>query len=409
MSSKNRIREIQEGRESEFLEVIQDAQKARDIYVDLARSIDNEGLLLFANSMAMVRADRLGIVDYLIRASNKEASIKIICPITEENIQIIKKISEKAPCIRILNGGNSQSGLFIVNNAEFIRFEIKEVLAEDFTEAVGFIIYSNTKVSVYSSRSFFELLWNERLQYEKLKEADEMKSEVINLLAHELRTPIQPILSMIDIIRSDMKDSNHKELLDTILRNAKRLQRLTDNILDVSKIERGSLDLRQECFNLKDVITNNLDDTIVLRNNLSNNINERTSVRVYYQPQDSFVEGDKDRISQVVYILLNNAVKLSKDGSNFTVNSKVEDSKIVVSVKDTGQGIDPEILPKLFSKFEAKSFSGSGLGLYICKNIIEAHGGKMWAQNNNIINGESGATFYFSLPVLNVHQNYLVR
>ena len=409
MSSKNRIREIQEGRESEFLEVIQDAQKARDIYVDLARSIDNEGLLLFANSMAMVRADRLGIVDYLIRASNKEASIKIICPITEENIQIIKKISEKAPRIRILNGGNSQSGLFIVNNAEFIRFEIKEVLAEDFTEAVGFIIYSNTKVSVYSSRSFFELLWNERLQYEKLKEADEMKSEVINLLAHELRTPIQPILSMIDIIRSDMKDSNHKELLDTILRNAKRLQRLTDNILDVSKIERGSLDLRQECFNLKDVITNNLDDTIVLRNNLSNNINERTSVRVYYQPQDSFVEGDKDRISQVVYNLLNNAFKFSKDGSNITVNSKVEDSKIVVSVKDTGQGIDPEILPKLFSKFEAKSFSGSGLGLYICKNIIEAHGGKMWAQNNNIINGESGATFYFSLPVLNVHQNYLVR
>jgi two-component system, OmpR family, sensor histidine kinase VicK len=408
LSSENRIREIQEGRESEFLEVIQDAQKARDIYVDLARSIDNEGLLLFANSMAMVRADRLGIVDYLIRASNKEASIKIICPITEENIQIIKKISEKAPCIRILNGGDSQSGLFIVNNAEFIRFEIKEVLAEDFTEAVGFIIYSNTKVSVYSSRSFFELLWNERLQYEKLKEADEMKSEVINLLAHELRTPIQPILSMIDIIRSDMKDSNHKELLDTILRNAKRLQRLTDNILDVSKIERGSLDLRQECFNLKDVITNNLDDTIVLRKNLSNNINERTSVRVYYQPQDSFVEGDKDRISQVVYNLLNNAFKFSKDGSNITVNSKVEDSKIVVSVKDTGQGIDPKILPKLFSKFEAKSFSGSGLGLYICKNIIEAHGGKMWAQNNNIINGESGATFYFSLPVLNVHQNQLV-
>ena len=408
LSSENRIREIQEGRESEFLEVIQDAQKARDIYVDLARSIDNEGLLLFANSMAMVRADRLGIVDYLIRASNKEASIKIICPITEENIQIIKKISEKAPCIRILNGGDSQSGLFIVNNAEFIRFEIKEVLAEDFTEAVGFIIYSNTKVSVYSSRSFFELLWNERLQYEKLKEADEMKSEVINLLAHELRTPIQPILSMIDIIRSDMKDSNHKELLDTILRNAKRLQRLTDNILDVSKIERGSLDLRQECFNLKDVITNNLDDTIVLRKNLSNNINERTSVRVYYQPQDSFVEGDKDRISQVVYNLLNNAFKFSKDGSNITVNSKVEDNKIVVSVKDTGQGIDPKILPKLFSKFEAKSFSGSGLGLYICKNIIEAHGGKMWAQNNNIINGESGATFYFSLPVLNVHQNQLV-
>jgi two-component system, OmpR family, sensor histidine kinase VicK len=408
LPAKYRIREIQEGTESDFLEVIYDAQKARDIYIDLARSVDNEALLLFANSKALVRAERLGVVDYLIRAYKKGASIKIICPITEENSEIITQISEKAPGIRILNGGDSHSGLFIVNNAKFIRFEIKELQAEDFTDAVEFVVYSNTKVSVYSSRSFFELLWNERVQYEKLKEADEMKSEFINVAAHELRTPIQPILSLVDLIRSDMKGSTHEESLDIILRNAKRLQRLTDNILDVTKIESRSLDLKREHFNLKDVITNTLNDAIVLRKHSSNNSNKKTNIRLYYQPQDSFVEGDEGRISQVVYNLVNNAFKFSKEGSIITVNTKLEDNKIIVSVKDTGQGIDPKIFPKLFSKFEAKSFSGTGLGLYISKNIIEAHGGRMWAENNNLINGERGATFYFTLPVLNNQQNQLV-
>ena len=243
LPAKPRNKEIHRDTDSEFLEVIYDAQKATDIYIDLARSIDNEALLLFANSKAMVRADRLGVVDYLVKTSKKGASIKIICPITEENSEIIKQISEKAPSIRILNGGKSQSGLFIVNNAKFIRFEIKEMLAEDFTDAVGFVVYSNTKVSVYSSRSFFELLWNERLQYEKLKEADEMKSEFINIVAHELRTPIQPILGLTEIIHSETTDPKQLDYLEVVIRNARRLQRLTDNILDVSKIESGSLDL----------------------------------------------------------------------------------------------------------------------------------------------------------------------
>jgi signal transduction histidine kinase len=167
-------------------------------------------LLLFANSRAMIRADRLGVVDHLIKASKKGASIKIICPITEENSEIIKQISEKAPNIRILDGWEYHSGLLVVNNTKFITFEIKEVQAQDFQHAVGFIIYSNTKVSVYSARSFFELLWNERVQYKKLKEADEMKSEFINIAAHELRTPIQPILGLADSLRSKETDGGRE-------------------------------------------------------------------------------------------------------------------------------------------------------------------------------------------------------
>jgi signal transduction histidine kinase len=406
--SKSRIRDIQEGTASEFLEVIYDAQKARDIYLDLASSVDTEALLLFANSKAMLRADKLGVTDYLIKASKKGASVKIICPINEENAENIKRISENAPRIRILNGGDSHSGLFIANNSKFIRFEIKELEAEDFTDAIGFIVYSNTKVSVYSARSFFELLWNERVQYEKLKEADEMKSEFINVAAHELRTPIQPILSLVGLIRSDLENSVHKESLDIIMRNAKRLQRLTDNILDVSMIESRSLGLKQKYFNLKDVITNTLNDAIILRNSSSNSRNKKTNIRFCYEPKDSFVEGDEGRISQVLYNLVNNAFKFSKDGGVITVNTKLEDSMITVSVKDTGQGIDPEIFSRLFSKFEAKSFSGTGLGLYISKSIIEAHGGRIWAENNNnnnTISCERGATFYFSLPVVSIQQN----
>ena len=406
LPAKSRFKEIEEGTESEFFDVIYDAQKARDIYIDLARSVDNEALLLFANSKSMTRAYRLGVVDYLIKAYRKGASIKIICPLTRENSEIINQIYKKAPNIRILDGGHSHSGLFIVNNAKFIRFEIKELQAQDFTDAVGFIVYSNSKVSVYSARSFFELLWNERVQYKKLKEADEMKSEFINVAAHELRTPIQPILTLVDLIRSNMKGSRHEESLNIIFRNTKRLQRLTENILDVTKIESGALDLKQERFNLKDVITNTLNDAMVVRNNSSNNSNG--IIRLHYQPLDSFIEGDEGRISQVVNNLVDNAFKFSKEEGIITVNTKLEDNKIIVSVKDNGQGIVPSILPKLFSKFKAESYSGTGLGLYICKNIVEAHGGKIWAENNSLINGERGATFYFSLPVLSIQQHQLV-
>jgi signal transduction histidine kinase len=242
------------------------------------------------------------------------------------------------------------------------------------------------------------------VQYEKLREADEMKSEFINVAAHELRTPVQPILTLVDLIRSNMRGSKYEESLNIILRNARRLQRITDNILDVTKIESRSLNLKQENFNLKDVITNTLNDVMVIKKDSSNNSNR--IIRLYYQPLDSFIEGDKGRISQVVHNLVDNAFKFSREEGEITVNTKLEDNKIIISVKDNGQGIDYNILPNLFSKFKAKSFSGTGLGLYICKNIIEAHGGRIWAENNNLINGEKGATFYFSLPILSVQQQH---
>src|SRR5919112_355649 len=230
-----------------------------------------------------------------------------------------------------------------------------------------------------------------RVQYEKLKETDKMKDEFINIAAHELRTPIQPILGLTQFLLSKTKNIKDHELLDVVVRNAKRLLRLTDEILDVTKIESHSLKLSKEQFNLNDVIKNAIND-IATNKEESNNLN-----LLFQSEEDIFIEADRNRLVQVISNLLSNAVKFTKEGGGtITITAEKKDTKVIVKVKDTGTGIDPEILPQLFSKFASKSFEGTGLGLFICKNIVEAHDGKIWAENN--ADGK-GATFSFSLQL----------
>jgi two-component system, OmpR family, sensor histidine kinase VicK len=420
--AENKIREIEEGLQYEYLEVISDRKKATDIYIDLARSVGKEALVLFANSKAIIRADRLGVLDYLIDASkNKGALVKIISPITEENSQVVQQIYEKAPQIKILNGGSSHSGLFIVDSERFIRFQLKEPKAEEFSDAIGFIEHSNSRVGVYSARSFFELLWNERIQYEKLKEADQMKSEFINVAAHELRTPIQPIISLSEVLQSTINDIKQQELLDIIVRNAKRLQRLTEDILDVTKIESHSLNLNKERFNLIELISNIVQDA---PSQIEKKDNNKGKLKlVFYKPGDEnnnqgiIIEADKARITQVLLNLLHNAIKFTEEGT-ISINVKAtgennKDDVIIVSIKDTGDGIDADIMPRLFTKFASKCSEGTGLGLYISKSIVEAHGGKIWAENNNSdVAGAKrtrGATFHFTLPVMNKSSSPVVN
>ena len=410
---QDRISEVEEGREHEFYEVINDYKKAQEKYIDLARSVDREALLLFANSKAMMRAYRLGVLDYLIEASSKKgALIRIVCPLAEENSEIVKKMSEKAPDIRILNYDNasSHSGLLIVDRAKLMRFELKEPKAEEFSEAIGFVVFSNSKASIESSKSFFELLWNERIQqeklkeYEKLKEADKMKTEFINVAAHELRTPIQPIIGLGEVLRSrnTLNPQEYNEYLDVIIRNAKRLQQLADDILDVTKIESQSLKLKNERFDLQELVTAIVNEYSQLI--IKSNKNVKLEYRLKQEQKNTssfFVYADRVRISQVLTNLLTNAIKFTNEG-DIIVTAEIHDgnkNSIVVRVKDNGAGIDSEILPQLFAKFASKSFQGTGLGLFISKSIIEAHGGKMWAENNS---DGKGATFYFSLPLQKV-------
>jgi signal transduction histidine kinase len=233
-----------------------------------------------------------------------------------------------------------------------------------------------------------------------------MKIEFINVAAHELRTPIQPILSLTESIRSKIKEPQQQELLDITIRNAKRLQRLTEDILDVTKIESHSLNLKKESFNLNDVITNVMEDIVA---NIAQKSHYANLIKLAYQPRDIFIEADRTRITQVISNLLSNAVKFTEAKVNkeegkvrgiINIDAeKVDDSRqAIVSIKDTGTGIDPEILPRLFEKFATKSYQGTGLGLYICKSIVEAHGGKIWANNGDGM-GRQGAIFTFSLPI----------
>ena len=237
-----------------------------------------------------------------------------------------------------------------------------------------------------------------RYQYERLKESDRMKDEFVNIAAHELRTPIQPILGLSEIIRPKV-NAEDREYVDVIIRNAKRLQRLTEEILDVTKIESQSLKLKKDEFNLNDVIVNCINDLTM--NRVFNNNDQEKKQKILYEPNDILLKADRGRVSQVISNLLSNAAKFTPVGTISIVchvNGKpdMKNNEVIINVNDNGQGIDPDMLPKLFSKFATKSFSGTGLGLFISKSIVEAHGGRIWAQNNADGNG---ATFCFTLPI----------
>jgi signal transduction histidine kinase len=279
---------------------------------------------------------------------------------------------------------------------------------------------------------------------EELKCKDQLKDEFINIAAHELRAPIQPILGLSEIIRSRRLrssssstmggakgGSSDEEFLDTIVRNAKRLQALSENILDITKIESRTLKLNKEKFIINEKIRNAIDDIKAKQDGIEISFDEQKLGPIV-------VEADKLRIYQVISNLLTNAVKFTKKGfdssgngqNNGSIDSHISgtiavftaitksnntyektsdnndsssiiisshDEEVVISIKDRGTGIDPDIQDKLFSKFATKSDTGSGLGLYISKGIVEAHGGRIWAENNSDGNG---ATFSFSLPIL---------
>jgi signal transduction histidine kinase len=260
------------------------------------------------------------------------------------------------------------------------------------------------------------------LSNEQLNMRDKAQQEFINVAAHELRTPIQPIITLSDILLHKIRDGESRELIDTIFRSAKRLQRLSQDILDITKIESGLLRLNKEHFDLKQVISNAVDD---YRNQIKNS---NKNVRLVYgfdkedettkqveageeqkqldkklpiEDNTIIVEADKGRITQVIDNLLNNALKFTEEGT-ISVSVESKDSQAVVSVKDNGEGIDHVILPNLFTKFASSSeIGGTGLGLFISKSIVEAHGGRIWAENNDATGGGRGATFSFSLPLAN--------
>ena len=389
ISAEQRIREIEEEREPDFYEVITDNEKASQILIDLAQSVKKEALFFLPNDKAMLRLDRMGLIDHTIKASQNGATVKIICPLSNGNDHIVKKISEKAPQIQVLNGNKSPYGMYIVDNERFLRAELRQPGAEKFSEAIGLVVYSNRRITVDSFKSIFELLWNERTLVEELKRTDSMQREFINIASHEMKTPTQAIMGFSEML--DQYPDRRVEMTEAIKRNAKRLHKLTNDILDVSRIESQNLRLNKEKVNINEKISNVVND---IKNQIRNP--DKLQIVFLNLKEPLYVEADKIRLYQVIANLLSNAIKFTKEGT-ISIKAQLKDNnEIAIIVKDPGAGIDNDVMPRLFTKFATRSDVGTGLGLYISKNIIEAHGGRMWAANNP---DGKGATFGFSLPL----------
>ena len=411
--TKTRIEEEEEKEEeirSSNIVIIQNPRESIKLAYDLIKSAKQEILRIFPSIHAFRRQGRMGIMHLFREVVENGIKVRVLIHADEKQIrQIVNEVMLVLPeiDIRAIDMSlNTSIGIVVVDKKESLIIETKDDTKDNSYEASGLAAYSNSKYIALSYASIFESLWIQAELYEHLKEAneqlkqhDKMQNEFINLAAHELRTPIQPIVGLTEIVYSKIKNPEQLELLDTVIRNAKRLKRLADDIVDVTKIESRSLKLNKEQLNLNELISN------IIINYKNIIVKDNKKVKLYFKPfkENLLVDADKGRIAEVVSNLLSNAIKFTQNGEIFvsTVEKKEDDYNHVnyalVTVRDTGEGINPEILPKIFSKFITQSFEGIGLGLYISKNIIEAHGGKIWAGNNS--DDDKGAIFRFTLPI----------
>jgi signal transduction histidine kinase len=209
--------------------------------------------------------------------------------------------------------------------------------------------------------------------------------------AHEIRNPIQSILGLAEVMLSNKNlDAGHiEDLVRIIIKNAKKIQILTDNILEAARIDSHLLTLNMEEFDLVELVKDLLKD-------LKNQIRDKKMSLFLKSNQESIsLVADKMRLSQVFLNIINNAINVAQQGEIIVFLERQDDNTVLVRITDNGPGIPSNLKDKIFNKFVTGSKSGTGLCLYICKNIIEKHGGKIWADNNK----NKGANFNFTMPM----------
>jgi len=417
--SVDRINELEKGKPIEITRIIRDNNEAVQIYKSLIDTANSQILYLLPSARALIRIKSAAILHSLIdSATVRGVKVSVLCPIDSENLHIVEQI-RKTQNIELRSYESTTSTLLITDREHVFTAELRKNTTYNILEALGLTTYSNSKPTVQSYITLFESLWKQKQLYEQqqqlydelekshnqlelaneeVKLHSKMQNEFINVAAHELRTPLQPILSLSDILRHETAGPEQHELANVIFRNAKRLQRLAENILDVTKIEGDTLELHKERFNIIDLISN------VLKDYSTEPTKEQKDYKVIFsfRPDKKLilVEADSNRIMQVIHNILCNAIKFTKNVYELVVSitvQKIDNDEVVVNIKDNGIGIDLQILPKLFTKFARnRSQTGTGLGMFISKSIIEAHGGKIWAKNNT---DTKGATFTFTLPI----------
>ena len=466
--------------EEGFTELIENPYKTQELLIHHIQKATKEILIILPSINAFFRYRKIGIFNILEKKllnininnnshhdeeNSNKLLVKILTPTNnklEKNItniyNRIKKTNKQKENIefrRVESLSEINTACIIIDKKDLLVIELKDDSKDNFLEAIGSSIYSNTPTTVFSYISIFDTLWTQTELYESIRIAndelqstteelreslqilanvnqeltitneilnkhDRMQKEFINVAAHELRTPTQSIIGYCEMI--DAFPENTQKYLEPVKRNAEKLYRLTEDILDVSRIESGTLKLEKSKFDLREMIVNLIEDLTakmkkeenVIKSN-KENTDKKTNIQLIYpelSAQPLFVYADKNRIQQVLSNLLSNALKFTEDGI-ITINTEkfmdtinnngnnIEKEFVSIKIKDTGKGIDPEVLPRLFEKFATKSDKGTGLGLYISKNIIDAHGGKIWGKDNNTY-GKNGAEFSFTLPLYNI-------
>lgn len=460
--AEQKIKELEEGVERPVIQVITDTHTSISRAFDLISSARHEILVMFASAKTFLLAADVYTLNHYQKALQKGINLTILVPVYEDskndtnwasnegyghdddddpedkhnnngsvNVnEQVNKIRKKIPNANLIvtdKSINTKITIMVVDNSKSMIWELKDDTLKDPYQAGGIATYSNIPSVASSYASIIQIIRKQTGLYEQLKDSKErlemlnkqleshniIQQEFINIAAHELRTPIQPILGLSEIALArnekmlDRDDPQLKETLEVISRNAKRLHRLTDDILDVTRIDSKILKLNKESIVIDEVIDNVIED---FRNKIDHTSeNQVRLVKMIKNHSNKPKHGagsssvtklicDKNRTIQIISNLISNAIKFSSNNGIITISKEVtvDNKSIVISVIDRGSGIDPEIFPRLFSKFSTRSNHGTGLGLYICKNLVEAQGGRIWAQDNE---DGPGATFSFSLPI----------
>ena len=276
---------MNESSETTDVKEISQATKIKDLYFDLLKSSKKEIMLILPTNKAFERHKRIGIIG-LVKQVAREKNLRVRVLVHIENLESSQElVQEPFPLeenyqqdpinniyIRYIaehQSADLQETILIVDRKFSFVIELIDDTKATFEEAIGLATYSNSKSTALSYVSIFESLWKQTELYQKLNELNErlqehnkIQEEFISVAAHELRTPIQPILGLSQILLSKKGniEQDDKELLNVIIRNAKRLHKLTENILDATKIENQSLKVNKQYFRLNDIITNVLAD-----------------------------------------------------------------------------------------------------------------------------------------------------
>jgi signal transduction histidine kinase len=413
----DKISSLEVGVDPEEVKVLSDPSEIRRTYLNLINSANSEISLIIATPKALERNYRGGIISMLIEASEKKnINVNLVIPTydyvkreddflhTESLVKNFRfRIKSIVPATTETH--KIKTTFLIVDKKSVLIIDVKDDNKDNFIEAVGYATFHTSKSRTETYNFIFDTIWRQADLYESLREAnknllysyqkleehDAMEKEFINLAAHELRTPSQSIIGYSEMLK-DLPERN-KQYEEAISRNAERLYSLVTNMLSIARIESQTMKLNKTIFDLNLKI-----DHVIKDVNQQLDLQKSNNVGIEFKPIGKInITADKEKIFQVFVNLLNNALKFTKQGTiNISAKQNGKTNQAVVMIKDSGPGIDPEIIPHLFTKFKTKSEKGLGLGLYISKNIIEVHHGKIEAYNNA---NSKGATFVVTLPL----------